>query len=85
MGKVSIVVLLISSAAMLGTFGRGITLLRDGDTAAYLQWALTALLIVLCANAVAMVHAAQSDRIIRDLRRHIATTGERRQPADAAR
>ena len=85
MGKVSIAVLSISTVVMLVTFGRGIELLRVGETAAYLQWALVALLVVLCANAVAMVHAAQSDRIIRELRRHLSTSTSDDQPADSAR
>lgn len=85
MGKVSIVVLLISTVVMLVTFGRGITLLRSGEIAAYLQWALVALIIVLCANGVAIVHAAQSDRIIRELRGHVTPPVTEDRPVDAAR
>jgi uncharacterized membrane protein YidH (DUF202 family) len=85
MGKVSIAVLLLSTGVMLVTFGRGITLLRGGEVATYLQWALVALIVVLCANAVAMVHAAQSDRIIRQLRRHATAGTTSEPPADPAR
>ena len=74
MGKVTIGFMLVSTGIMLVTFGKGMGVLHGGDVGAHLQWALIALVTVLAANCVAMIHAAQSDRIIRELRRHIAAT-----------
>jgi len=72
MGKVTIAVMLTSTGIMLVTFGKGMSALHGGDVSTHLQWALIALLSVLAANCFAMVHAAQSDRIIRELRGYIA-------------
>jgi hypothetical protein len=72
MGKVTIVLTALSTALMLIAFGKGITALRAGDVTALFHWSMAALLGVLTANCVAMVHAAQSDRIIRELRRAVA-------------
>jgi hypothetical protein len=69
MGKVSIACLVVSTIVVLITFGQGIGLLRGGDVASHLHWAMTTLVCVLAANMVAIIHAAQSDRLIRDLRR----------------
>jgi hypothetical protein len=49
-------------------------LLRGGDVASHLYWAMGTLLCVLAANVIAMIHAAQSDRLIRVLRQHINET-----------
>ena len=71
MGKVSIVCLVISTVVVLVTFGQGIGLLRGGDVASHLNWAMASLLCVLTANIFAIIHAAQSDRLIRALRAQI--------------
>lgn len=71
MGKVTIVFALLSSLVMLITFGKGIGVLRGGDVTSHFQWAMASLVVVLASNLVAMVHAAQSDRIIRELRNHL--------------
>jgi len=87
MGKVTIVAMLVSTGIMLVTFGRGMAVLHGGDVGAHLQWALIALVGVLVANCFAMVHAAQSDRIIRELRQYIAANvpeGGGNGPNDAA-
>ena len=56
---------------LLVTFTRGIDVLHGGDVASHLSWAVAALVSVLGANFIAIVHAAQSDRIIRTLRRQM--------------
>jgi hypothetical protein len=71
MGKVTILLTVVSSVVLLVTFGKGMGILRGGDVASHLYWAMATLITVLGANFVAIVHAAQSDRIIRDLRRAI--------------
>ncbi len=71
MGKVTIALTATSTVILLVTFGKGMGILRGGDVAPHLYWAMATLLSVLAANFVAMVHAAQSDRIIRELRRHL--------------
>jgi hypothetical protein len=68
MGKVTIALLAVSTGVLLITFGKGMRILQGGDVASHLQWAVATLVVVLAANLMAMVHAAQSDRIIRDLR-----------------
>ena len=69
MGRVTIVLLLTSTVLLLVAFTKGITLLRGGDDVmSHLYWATAALMGALLANCVAIVHAAQSDRIIRELR-----------------
>lgn len=73
MGKVSIACLVISTVVVLVTFGQGIGLLRGGDVASHLHWAMATLLCVLAANMVAIIHAAQSDRLIRALRQQTQT------------
>jgi hypothetical protein len=72
MGKVTIALTAFSTAILLITFGKGMSILRGGDVASHLWWAMATLVTVLGANLVAMVHAAQSDRIIRELRRALA-------------
>jgi hypothetical protein len=68
MGKVTIALSSLSTVVLLITFGKGMRILQGGDVASHLYWAMATLLSVLGANLVAMVHAAQSDRIIRQLR-----------------
>ena len=73
MGKVSILLLLASTAAVIATFVNGLNIVHD--SAGVLQhsyWALGALFAVLAANFFAMFHAAQSDRLIRALRAALA-------------
>ncbi len=81
MGKVSIVLLLASSTLLLVAFTKGVDLLYGShDAQAHMYWAVAALFGSLAANVFAIVHAAQSDRIIRELR---AANGGG--PADAGR
>jgi len=68
MGKVTIALTALSTVVLLITFGKGMSILHGGDVAAHLYWSMGTLLTALTANFVAMVHAAQSDRIIRQLR-----------------
>ncbi|HVN84627.1 MAG TPA: hypothetical protein VMW17_07270 [Candidatus Binatia bacterium] len=72
MSKVTIAFLVASTTIMLVTFGKGMSVLHGGDVGGHLQWALIAMVAVLVANCIAIVHAAQSDRIIRTLRRQLA-------------
>jgi hypothetical protein len=79
MGKVTIAFLLLSTAAVLIAFTKGMSILHGGEVLSHLQWSLVALIAVLVANSLAMIHAAQSDRVIRDLRRQLAAlAGEAR-------
>ena len=68
MGRVTIALTVLSSAVLLVAFGKGLSILRGGEVGSHLHWSLATLLIVLAANFMAMVHAAQSDRVIRELR-----------------
>ncbi len=82
MGKFTILLITVSTAVLLIAFGKGLTALRAGDTAAHLYWDMATLFSVLVANFVAAIHAAQSDRLIRDLRRECALlSGEGTEPA----
>ena len=82
MGKVTIVLLLGSTALLLVAFTKGLNLLHGGnDTMSHLYWAMAALMGALCANFFAIFHAAQSDRIIRELRATLAA-GEAAPPTD---
>ncbi len=84
MGKVTITFTAISTVVLLVAFGKGMGVLHGGDVGGHLRWAMAALLTALAANLLSMVHAAQSDRIIRDLRRHLesgASGGEPRATA----
>jgi len=72
MGKVTIASLAISTVVVLVTFGQGIAVLHGGNVATHLTWAMAALIGVLAANFIAMVHAAHSDRLIRALRNRLA-------------
>ena len=80
MGKVTITLTAASTVILLVTFGKGMSILHGGDVGSHLYWAMAALISALAANLVAMVHAAQSDRIIRQLRALLAIRAE----ADAA-
>ena len=68
MGKVTILLMMVSTIVMLVTFGKGMGILRGGEVESHLYWAGASLVTVLGANMMAMFHAAQSDRIIRELR-----------------
>jgi len=73
MGKVTILFALVSTVVLLVAFGNGMSVVRGGDPMSHAQWAMAALLCSLATNFVAMIHAAQSDRIIRALRLQIGT------------
>lgn len=79
MGRVTILVMMVSTVVMLVSFGKGMSILRGGDVGSHLYWAMAALIAVMGANVMAMFHAAQSDRIIRDLRRQLDSTDDRSQ------
>ena len=81
MGKVTIALTAVSTVVLLITFGKGMGILHGGDVASHLYWAMAALLTALSANFVAMVHAAQSDRIIRQLRALLEASAPPDQPA----
>ena len=69
MGKVTIALLLISTVLLTVAFTKGIYLLRGShEVLSHLYWGVAALFGALAANLIAIVHAAQSDRIIRELR-----------------
>ena len=68
---------------LLVTFGKGMSILHGGDVGSHLYWSMAALLSALTANFVAMVHAAQSDRIIRQLRALLASSGDARRSTGA--
>ena len=72
MGRVTIILTAVSTVVLLITFGKGMSILRGGDVASHMYWSMGALISALTANFVAMVHAAQSDRIIRQLRALLA-------------
>jgi hypothetical protein len=73
MGKVTIVLLLGSTALLLIAFTKGLSILHGStDVMSHLRWAMAALIGVLAANFFAIFHAAQSDRIIRQLRAALA-------------
>lgn len=77
MAKVTILLMLNSSAVVLITFGKGMGILRGGEVESHFYWAGASLVAVLCANMMAMFHAAQSDRIIRELRGRLEEAGDR--------
>ncbi len=69
MGKVTIGATLLSSVVLLITFFKGMLVLRGGaGIMSHLEWSVATLVIVLSANVFAMIHAAQSDRLIKELR-----------------
>jgi len=68
MSRVTIGLTALSTIVLLVAFGKGMNILHGGDVASHMYWSMAALLSALTANFVAMVHAAQSDRIIRQLR-----------------
>jgi hypothetical protein len=72
MGKVTIGLITLSTVVLLVTFGKGMSILRGGDAGSHIYWSMATLLTALAANLVAVVHAAQSDRIIRQLRTLLA-------------
>lgn len=79
MGKVTIVLLAVSTALLLAAFTKGVALVQGGhDVMGHMSWAVGALVGVLAANFFAMLHAAQSDRLIRELRRALEAAGQQR-------
>jgi hypothetical protein len=90
MGRVTIALLLTSTVLLLVAFTKGISLVRGGhDVLSHLYWAMAALIGALAANVFAIFHAAQSDRIIRELRATLETAlpkepGTQRAPFDTA-
>ena len=81
MGKVTIALTLMSTVVLLITFGKGMSILHGGDVASHLYWSMGTLITALVANFMAMVHAAQSDRLIRRLRASLEAHGETSEPA----
>lgn len=76
MGKVTIGLTLISTVVLLITFGKGMGILHGGDVTSHLYWSMGTLIVVLSANFVGMIHAAQSDRIIRELRQALESRAD---------
>jgi hypothetical protein len=72
MGKVTIALTAVSTVVLLVTFGKGMGILHGGDVGSHLYWAMGTLLTAVTANFFAMIHAAQSDRLIRHLRALLA-------------
>lgn len=69
MSRVTIVLLLASTAVVVAAFVNGLNTVRAPDEVLrHSYWALAALFAVLGANFFAMFHASQSDRLIRALR-----------------
>ncbi len=84
MGRVTIVLLLASTALLLVAFTKGLNLLHGGnDVLSHLYWAMAALIGALAANFFAIFHAAQSDRIIRELRAALQARGVGSAPPQA--
>jgi len=82
MGRITILLIAVSTAVVLVGFTRGLSSLRAGDTSAHLFWDMAVFFTVLAVNFVAAIHAAQSDRLIRTLRSaHVAPAGESNAPA----
>jgi predicted Co/Zn/Cd cation transporter (cation efflux family) len=78
MGKVSIALLLASTVFVIAAFVNGLNTIHDGGSVlTHSYWALAALFAVLGANFFAMFHAAQSDRLIRALRRALLAEREK--------
>jgi hypothetical protein len=78
MGKVSILLLLVSTGVVIATFVNGLGTVREPDAVLrHATWGLAALFAVLAANFFAMFHAAQSDRLIRALRRALLAEQEK--------
>lgn len=74
MGKVTIAMLLGSTTLLLVAFTKGINLLQGSpDVVSHLYWAVAALIGSLAANFFSMFHAAQSDRLIAELRAALET------------
>lgn len=80
----SVFCLIASSVMVLVTFTKALGGMRAGDMHSHLQWALWCVLTVLAANVMAIVHARQSDRIIRDLRRRLPADDPESTNGDAA-
>jgi len=69
MGRVTIFLLAVSTVVVVVAFTKGVNLLYGSrDVQSHLYWAVGALFGSLTANLFAIMHAAQSDRIIRQLR-----------------
>lgn len=69
MARVTIFLLLASTAVVIGAFVNGLNTVREpADVLRHSYWGLAALFAVLGANFFALFHAAQSDRLIRALR-----------------
>lgn len=71
MGRVSVFLLLASTAVLLVAFAQGIGVVQGGDVLVHMKWALAALFVSLAANVFTIFHATQGDRIIRELRARI--------------
>lgn len=83
MGKVSILLLLASTAVVIATFVNGLNTVHEpGEVLRHSYWGLAALFAVLAANFFAMFHAAQSDRLIRALRHALSTERAAKEPDD---
>lgn len=83
MGKVSIVLLLASTALVIVAFVNGLNTIHEGGSVLnHSYWALAALFAVLAANFFAMFHAAQSDRLIEALRRALRAELEKQGLSD---
>ena len=76
MGKVTIAMLLTSTVLVLVAFTKGINIIHGSpDVMSHLYWAVAAVMGTLAANVFAMFHAAQSDRLIRQLRQTLQAAG----------
>lgn len=85
MGKVSIALLLASTVLVIAAFVNGLNTVHEGGSVLnHSYWALAALFAVLGANFFTMFHAAQSDRLIRTLRRALLAERQKQGLGDAA-
>ena len=74
MARVTRALALASTLAVLATFGQGIGVLRGGSLGTHFHLAGVSLCLVLAANFFAVVHATQSERLLRRLRAELGAT-----------
>lgn len=69
MKKVTWLLALLSTATLLITFAKGMSLLKgQSDPISHFHWALAALVILLFNNLMAVVHVSRGERLIAGLR-----------------
>jgi hypothetical protein len=75
MTRITIGVSAIGLALLFVAYGKGIGVAHGGNALSHMYWATAAMMVVMAGNALAIVHLARAQRLLRLMRDRCAERG----------